>query len=84
LLAENLSHLHLWLLLTDDCKWYEVAIYRCGEKVLKGLVLLKNSEIAVPNIFAIGAKYRKSPPNLFAPTHKRFSDPPHNIIIQMG
>ncbi len=35
-------------------------------------ILLKNSKIAEPNIFAIGAKYRKPPLNLLAPTYKRF------------
>jgi hypothetical protein len=34
-----------------------------GLKVSKGHILLKNSKIAVSNIFAIGAKYRKPPLN---------------------
>jgi hypothetical protein len=34
--------------------------------------MLKNSKIAVSNIFAIGPKFRKPPLNLLAPTHRRF------------
>ena len=35
-------------------------------------ILLKNSKIAASNIFAIGTKYLKPPPNLLALIHKCF------------